>query len=605
MTLLRSVLFLCVVTVLIIPSAASADWINLSGAENARNIAEIYVDTDRVRIQLEVFVDDMMIFEELIPEDFFSEPLPGRPSLAKRQQIFAERVIKVVTDQGKKLPVNFALVEPRIRVKRPSPFAGMISPYTRRPIPGPPADKRVLYAELIYPFEGKPKSLTFIPPQGDNGLPKSSIGFICSHQGVTVVDFRILSKGSTLHLNWDDPWYSEFDKKALRRKIGTGMRTFLYIEPYEVRNEILVRVKDLMAWVDFDLRGDDYIEADEFNRVREQIGQFFLERENVKIDGQRLKPILDKTAFVESSLLRSRFIDTPERVLLNSAMVGVIITYLTDGIPQKVTTTWELFSERVQKVTARMIDPAGPFPYDLTPDDNVLKWTNYLKTYTIPTVQKINVADQHRGVPLPIGSLVCIVLLLPIGWSIMRCKKRGNSVRSLIGLFGLLLIGALVLIPVFQVSFGGSTRASQFSSEDGRVILDSLMKNIYRAFDFRDEENVYDKLAICVSGEQLADLYLQQRRSLVVEQAGGAQAKVEEVAIEDVEISKSSQHDGALDLRAQWTAMGKVGHWGHIHSRQNRYDAIVTIKPVAGAWKVVDLELLEEKRIDSYAQKKK
>ena len=163
----------------------------------------------------------------------------------------------------------------------------------------------------------------------------------------------------------------------------------------------------------------------------------------------------------------------------------------------------------------------------------------------------------------------------------------------------------MVLIPVFQVSFGGSIRASQFSSEDGRVILDSLMKNIYRAFDFRDEENVYDKLAICVSGERLADLYLQQRRSLVVEQAGGAQAKVEEVAIEDVEISKSSQHDGALDLRAQWTAIGKVGHWGHIHSRQNRYDAIVTIKPVAGAWKVVDLELLEEKRIDSYAQKMK
>ena len=605
MTLLRSVLFLCVVTVLIIPSAASADWINLSGAENARNIAEIYVETDRVRIQLEVFVDDLMIFEELIPEGFFSEPLPGRPSLAKRQQIFAERVIQVVTDQGEKLPVNFALVEPRIRVKRPSPFAGMISPYTRRPIPGPPADKRVLYAELIYPFKGKPKSLTFIPPQSDNGLPKSSIGFICNHQGVTVVDFRILSQGSTLHLNWDDPWYSEFDKKTLQRKIGTGMRTFLYIEPYEVRNEILVRVRDLMAWVDFDLRGDDYIEADEFNRVREQIGQFFLERENVKIDGQRLKPILDKTAFVESSLLRSRFIETPEQVLLNSAMVGVIITYLTDGIPQQVTTTWELFSERVQKVTARMIDPAGPFPYDLTPDDNVLKWTNYLKTYTIPTVQKINVADQHRGVPLPIGSLVCIVLLLPIGWSILRCKKRGDSVKSLIGLFGLLLIGALVLIPVFQVSFGGSIRASQFSSEDGRVILDSLMKNIYRAFDFRDEEDVYDKLAICVSGELLADLYLQQRRSLVVEQAGGAQAKVEEVAIEDVEISKSSQHDGALDLRAQWTAMGKVGHWGHVHSRQNRYDAIVTIKPVAGAWKVVDLELLEEKRIDSYAQKKK
>jgi hypothetical protein len=180
---------------------------------------------------------------------------------------------------------------------------------------------------------------------------------------------------------------------------------------------------------------------------------------------------------------------------------------------------------------------------------------------------------------------------------VLRRKKHDGSVKPLILLMGLLLIGALVLVPVFQVPFGGSARASQISAEDGRAILDSLLKNIYRAFDFRDEEDVYDKLAICVSGELLANLYLQQRRSLTVEQAGGAQARVKEVAIKDVEVRKSTQHDGALDLKAQWTALGQVGHWGHIHSRQNRYDAIVTIKPVAGAWKVVDLELLEEKRL--------
>jgi len=352
-----------------------------------------------------------------------------------------------------------------------------------------------------------------------------------------------------------------------------------------------------MNWIDFNLRGDEIVEEDEFNRVREQIGRFFMERENVRIDGQRLKPILDRTAFVESSLQRSRFIETPEQVPLSSAMVGVIVTYLTDGIPQEVTTTWELFSERVQKVTARITDPAGPFPYELTPDYNVLKWTNYLKTYTIPTVEKIDVADQHRGVPVPIGSVVCIGLLLSVGWGILRRKKRGGSVKLLFGLAGLLVIGALVLIPVFQVPVGGSARTSQFSAEDGRVILNSLLKNIYRAFDFREEEDVYDKLAICVSGDLLANIYLQQRKSLVVEQAGGAQAKVEEVAIEDVVVNKSTRQAGALDLRAQWTAAGKVGHWGHIHSRQNRYDAIVTIKPVTGAWKIVDLELLEEKRL--------
>jgi hypothetical protein len=44
--------------------------------------------------------------------------------------------------------------------------------------------------------------------------------------------------------------------------------------------------------------------------------------------------------------------------------------------------------------------------------------------------------------------------------------------------------------------------------------------------------------------------------------------------------------------------MGNVGHWGHIHTRQNQYEADITVEPVAGVWKITDLELLEEKRID-------
>jgi len=51
-------------------------------------------------------------------------------------------------------------------------------------------------------------------------------------------------------------------------------------------------------------------------------------------------------------------------------------------------------------------------------------------------------------------------------------------------------------------------------------------------------------------------------------------------------------------LRGQWTAMGTVGHWGHVHTRQNLYDAIVTIQAVDGVWKITDLEVIEENRID-------
>jgi hypothetical protein len=50
--------------------------------------------------------------------------------------------------------------------------------------------------------------------------------------------------------------------------------------------------------------------------------------------------------------------------------------------------------------------------------------------------------------------------------------------------------------------------------------------------------------------------------------------------------------------------MGTVGHWGHIHMRKNQYEANITVEPVDGAWKITDLELLEEKRVDSYGQPK-
>ena len=95
-------------------------------------------------------------------------------------------------------------------------FAGMMNPYTRQPVPGPPEDKRVLYAELIYPFRSKPHSLTIIPPLDQDGkFSKVSIGFMTYHKRAPLHDFKYLSEPSILTLDWADPWYSQFEKKAL------------------------------------------------------------------------------------------------------------------------------------------------------------------------------------------------------------------------------------------------------------------------------------------------------------------------------------------------------------------------------------------------------
>ena len=133
------------------------------------------------------------------------------------------------------------------------------------------------------------------------------------------------------------------------------------------------------------------------------------------------------------------------------------------------------------------------------------------------------------------------------------------------------------------------------------ALLQALLKNTYRAFDFRSEEDVYDKLALSVNGDLLTDIYLQHRRSMAVQQAGGAQAKIKEVAVENASAERITGDDLSYALHGRWTALGTVGHWGHLHQRKNRYEAVIKVTAEEGHWKIIGLDLRDEQRIDKAA----
>ncbi|MCK5480130.1 MAG: hypothetical protein KAJ06_03255, partial [Gammaproteobacteria bacterium] len=211
---------------------ASADWINLTGSETAANIAEIYVMDDHIKLVLEVYVGDLAVFEELMPDDWLKQASADRPDEAARIRRFAEERFQFITGSGEKLLAEVLLIEPRERVDRRSPFAGMINPFTRQRVPEAPADKRVLYAEIIYPFDEKPGELTMVPPRDAQGHAEATIGFIVYHKSVPVIDFRYLGAPAKLSLDWDDPWYSKFENPNLKRHHKSALMTFLYVEPY-------------------------------------------------------------------------------------------------------------------------------------------------------------------------------------------------------------------------------------------------------------------------------------------------------------------------------------------------------------------------------------
>jgi hypothetical protein len=581
-------------------TAAHADWINLSGAETAPNIAEITVLDDRVEVALEVYVGDLAAFEALIPDEWVKDLRVERPPLAERLARFSETDLRFVTDKGETLQAQLRLVEPRMRKDRFSPFAGMVNPYTRRKVPEAPADKRVLYAELVYPFgDTQPKGLTIAPPLDKTGRPLVTLGFILYHKTVPVIDFRYLSAPEPLALNWEDPWYSRFENPNLNRHHKSALMSFLYVEPYEVRHEILTRVKDLENWMDLGLRGDKYIEVDELEPLKKRIGEFLLARNPVLIDGETRKPILDRSNYVKVALTGIQLLEKPERLEIASAMVGVIITYITDGMPQTVTVGWELFTDQIQRVPATATDPAGPLPTFLTPDDNVHVWANHLNNYELPTVRSVAVDDSLGSLRVPWAAVIFGSLALPVfGWGARRYRRgqpTGQPVRVLL----LLILAGAVSYPFAQVTVKRpAVMAGELGPEEAQALLQVLLKNVYRAFDFRAEEDVYDKLAISVSGDLLADIYLQNRRSFAIKRAGGAQAKIQSVDIRQAVAERLDDRPLGYAVRADWTAQGSVGHWGHVHTRHNRYEAIVTVEAIEGAWKITDLNILDEQRID-------
>ena len=586
-------------------SSSRADWINLSGAQSAPNIAEIHIEEDRIRLILEIYVKDIATFIHLIPEDWIRESGTEPPPLEERMKRFSTETFQFIVDDKIRLQAEQILVEQRLRKDRPNPFAGTINPMIRQRVPGPPEDKRVLYAELIYPFKTKPQTLTIIPPLSEEGWPAVPIGFIVYQNGVPVMDYRYLPESAKLNLDWNDPWYSRFERKDLKRWQESGLMIYLYVEPYEVRNEILVRVKDLEQWMDLGLKGEKFIEISEFEALKKKIGAFLLEHSRVLIDGKKHKPILDRVSFVKYTMTRTFFIDKPERMLLNTAMIGVIVTYITKGIPQEVKVDWDLFSDKIQKVPTTAVDPAGPFPSYLTPEDHVLTWTNFLKTYKIPTVVEIPVDASLTKMGVSLGSALCLILLIVLLYFTFKRRKQGLKIRLQLGFALLLVTGCVLLYPFLQVPVARpAVLIPKIADDKAMALLGDLLKNVYRAFDFREEEDLYDRLATSVHGDLLTDIYLQNRESMVVTQAGGAKGKVKDIDILNVSVKQLDDRPLALVFHSKWTAMGSVGHWGHIHTRKNQYDANITVEPVDGVWKITELELLDEKRIDPYGQQK-
>ena len=548
------------------------DAIVRSQAMRASTITELFVEDGRVRVELEIGAGDLRAFRNLVPDEIHARlELEPEPWAERLVRFFAEDLVLRAGD-GPPLVGRLIKLEGRPRIARDEISGEPLPPAEDA------AEEIVLFAQLEYALAGRPARLTI------QGVPggQASIGFVAYHGDVAVNDFRYLGPVQVLSLDWEDPWYSQFESKSLRRQYSAPMSGFLYVEPYEVRKEIIARPLELQRWVDLGLEGRKTIPPEIQPELLRAAAEFLRAHHPVHIDGRVIEPELLRVHFLERTLRTSRVIDPPEELDVASAVLGAIFVYPIPDFPDHVTMDWDLWNERMNRIPVASVDPAGALPTFLEPDSRVLEWENFLKIPVLPQLEALGPPPSAlaRALAMARWGLLAATLGLLV-WSLVTRRRTALVATALAALCSAL-------------AFAGS-RGAVLSEERASAVVAGLLHNVYRAFDFRSEGQIYDVLAKSVAGELLEEIYLETRRGLDLQSQGGARAKVKDVEL--VELEVRAAEGVAFTARATWHVAGAVGHWGHVHERRNRYRAELHVVPDGGAWKLFRVDILEEERL--------
>jgi hypothetical protein len=552
---------------------ALGDAIVRSQAMFADTIAEFFVEEDGVRVELEIGMSDVGNFRNLLPDPIYEGLEFGqRPYAERLAEFFASDL--VIADGERVLAGELRSIGPRTRIVRDE-ITGEELPVVEEEA------ETVVAAELFYAFgEQRPNRLVFSPP---TRFGSANVGFVVYHNTVAVNDFRYLARGMALDLDWADPWYTKFRTRNMRRSYFAPMSGFLYIEPFEVRKEIIVRPKDMQRWVDIGLQDAEVIKADQRGLILERIAGFLAQKQPVTINGEVIEPILDRANFLNRTLKSSLVVEPGIDINIDGAVVGVIFVYPTPKLADSATMTWDMFDDRIQLVPTSSVDEAGPLPTFLEPDYAVLEWTNFLKNPTDPGLVSLSPPPSSAALwlyKLRWWALGLAMLLLTL-WS--RQQRRS------------LAIAAAATLVVVGCSFVLGRPLAPPNEATAQVVTD-LLRNVYKAFDYRAESDIYDTLERSVDGELLTDIYLETQRSLELANQGGARAKVKSIEMQALDILPADE-PGAFLASATWNVNGSVGHWGHVHTRSNQYQAELLIRSIDGRWKLTGMNVLQEQRL--------
>lgn len=551
---------------------------------------DIFVTRTRAIVRIQLFAEDLILFQDLEPNDMdMVSPQDLQRGLEQHKQFLLEKVtLRSATGEALQGSVTD------------------LKPFTI-PEGGIAVSDMMLHTatyQLDFPFEEPPEFLTIQQDISDANFIFPSEMKLSVHQtgsDLTFTDSLKAGGSVTLRFDWtntplaEDASDEEWEKWFARQREATlgitsysSVYSFIYVEPAEVRHEVLIPLATLKTILPLKHQDASFIDVAEQDDARQLIRDWLKDVNPTLINQKQVVPEFSRIDFYGLDLKDFARQAEARRVSMANGRVGVIMTYRTgDDVIRSASLTWNKFHSTIRKIESVIFtypDTTQKFEFSRfnKPEDNTFSWQCEDGNLPKPAESIPAVVPQKPQLRLPLISMALTLVSALVA-------SRGASGSRLLLSSGLLLTAALAS-PFAAINIDNPLRAApEIEQAQAIELLTRLQNNMYRAVDFGSEEKILTVLETAIDGPLLEDVYLQIRKGLEMREQGGAVARVRSISHDLHEYLPRGEESPpwpGFSCRSTWTVAGTVEHWGHIHERQNQFEALFSVEPRGGSWKI-------------------
>ena len=569
--------------------------------------ASVYLTRESADVRIEVFLEDLYLFHQLQPnrEDFLNLSVI-RQGIKLHEQFLSQR-FEITDVQGNRF----------------SPQDVGVAAY-ELPAEGVPLSDLMghqLVFELQYVFDQPPDLLTFTQMFTDEDavLPSETKLEIKQQGGGAAIEHTLLPhEAYSMRINWDNPplsaeasdeerrqWQDREKQALLGITNYSRVYSFLYIDDFEVRHEILIPYLSLDEDLLLTRDDDPLLDLTEQDLARQQIEGYFASGNPLRIDGKEHKPIVQRCDFYGLDMTDFAIAAKRRVVPVANARVALILTYRLNEAPQSLELTWNRFNNSVWSVSAAILGQGKPVRENLSRlgERNVLKWNrpkDWRSPAPIAAVKTTRQKSDSKWLPIVVLIFGVVSTIALVATAAMRRFRPAafTGFCTLVAGVAWLQVNERLTMP----------RYLPVSDKVAVDVFDQLHDNVYAAFRRRTEESIYDGLATSVQGDLLRRIYLEIRQGLADEDDGGAIARID--LVQRIDLSRTTpvsndlqQSDSDLfGVNCSWKVVGRVEHWGHVHVRDVVYRARFDVADTGEHWKLVGMEAFTQTSLDTTTQ---